>query len=198
MPLTRRQKSKVKELEEISKIAHVDFWNVKDSSDDDDVKDIVLDLAKNRLIRADIIFSYVLTDQLLSELIARHFFDPQKTVRELWETPKFKHFSYHVLEGMSLLRKLALVKEFWQIPKPIEDIITRMNVIRNAIAHVFFPMDKKDFIKIGTVTYKGKDIFTLEGLKVFDDDTNKAVGCLADLAYGKGYPSVDSGAPKRK
>jgi hypothetical protein len=124
MSLTRRQKSKVKELEEISKIAHVDFWSVKDSSDDDDVKDIVLDLAKNRLIRADIIFSYVLTDQLLSELIARHFFDPQKTVRELWETPKFKHFSYHVLEGMSLLRKLALVKECWQIPKPIEDIFS--------------------------------------------------------------------------
>jgi hypothetical protein len=93
-------------------------------------------------------------------------------------------FNYHVLEGMPLLRKLALVKEYHDIPKPIEEIIVLTNTIRNAVAHSFFPMNKRDFKKTGKVTYKGKDIFTLDGLKRFDDDINKAVGCLSNLAFG--------------
>lgn len=96
------------------------------------------------------------------------------------------------------MRKMALVKEYQKIPKPVQEIITLTNIIRNAVAHSFFPMNKRDFKKTGKVTYKGKDIFTLEGLKLFEDDSNKAVGCLADLAFGEGYPTFDSNAPKRK
>jgi hypothetical protein len=85
---------------------------------------------------------------------------------------------------MALLRKLALVKEYKQIPKPIEEIITLTNMIRNAMAHSFFPMNKKDFKRTGLVTYKGKDIYTLDGLKLFNDDANRAVEFLSHLVYG--------------
>lgn len=184
MALTPKQKAKVRELEEISKLACVDFWNVQHSNDDNDVKHIVLDLAKDKLVRCDIVHSYVLIDELLCEMICKIFFDPNKTSMQLWKRPQFKMFNYPVLEGMFLMRKLALVKECNQIPKPVEEIIALTNMIRNALAHSFFPMNKRDFRKTGKVTYKGKDIFTLEGLKIFNADIEKAVGCLSNLAFG--------------
>jgi hypothetical protein len=181
--LTSSQQAKVNELQEISKLVSVDFWNVENSKDDDDQKEVLLELARDRLIRSDIVYSYVLIDESLCELIVRYFFDPTKSSIELWETPQFKMFNYHVLEGMPLLRKLALVKECNDIPKPLEEIIALTNTVRNAVAHSFFPMNKRDFRKTGKVTYKGKDIFTVEGLKRFGDDVDKAVRYLAYLAF---------------
>ncbi|HEX3495559.1 MAG TPA: hypothetical protein VHT02_00030, partial [Methylocella sp.] len=84
MPLTPKQKAKIKELEEISELVGVDFWNVKDSSDDNSVKNVLLDMAKDRIVRADVVFSYVLIDELLSDLICQHFFGNSKTSLQLW------------------------------------------------------------------------------------------------------------------
>ena len=148
----------------------------------------MLDLAKDRTIRADVVFSYVLIHELLSNLICQHFFGTNTTLgrswRREWKKARFQNFNYHVLEGMSLLRKLALVKEFLTVPKDIEDILSRTNIIRNALAHSFFPMNKRDFRKSGIATYKGKDIFSIEGLRVFDADANKAIGFLSNRAHG--------------
>ena len=149
-PLTPKLQAKIKEIEGIARIACVDFWNVPQSKDDDDIRDVVLDLAKDRIIRAEIVYDYVLTDQLLCELIARLFFDPHQTTMELWRNPKYVDFSHHIIENMSLLRKLALVKEHNKIPKPVEQIITRTNTLRNAVAHSLFPEDKRDFKKTRT------------------------------------------------
>jgi hypothetical protein len=85
---------------------------------------------------------------------------------------------------MPLLRKLALDKEFTDIPKPIERIIAHTNVIRNTVAHSFYPENKREFKRTGEVNYKGKNIFTLDGLKSFDEDTSKAVAYLSNLVYG--------------
>jgi hypothetical protein len=49
----------------------------------------------------------------------------------------------------------------------------------------FSPMDKREFERTGKATYKGKDIFRLDGVTLFDHDTNEAVACLSNLAYGK-------------
>jgi hypothetical protein len=92
--------------------------------------------------------------------------------------------NHRAIARVALLRKLALVREYKQIPKPIEEIITLTNMIRNAMAHSFFPMNKKDFRRTEQVTYKGKDLYTLDGLKLFNDDANRAVGCLSHLLYG--------------
>ena len=86
-PLTPKQKAKVEELEEIARLTHVDFWNFQSYDDDNDVRNIVLGLAKDRLVRSDIVYSYVLIDELLCKLIARHFFDPSKSSMQLWKNP---------------------------------------------------------------------------------------------------------------
>jgi hypothetical protein len=121
---------------------------------------------------------------LLCELMSRYFFDPKKTSIQLWKTERFKMFNYHILEGMSLLRKLAFVKECNPIPKSAEEIIALTNTIRNAITHSFFPMNKRNFKHTKKVTYNGKNIFTLNGLKISNKDIERAVECLSNLAFG--------------
>src|SRR2546422_5874251 len=111
MKLTSAQKAKIKTLEQISAIVGVDFWNVEKSDESNDLRNFRLDFAINRLIRSGILSDYVLMDELLCELICRYFFDPTKISIQLWKTAKFKTFNYHVLEELSLMRKLSLVKE---------------------------------------------------------------------------------------
>jgi hypothetical protein len=185
MKLTPTQKAKIKILEQISTIVGVDFWNVGKSDHSNDVRNVLLELAKDRLVRSGILSDYVLMDELLSELICRYFFDPTKTSIQLWRTAKFKTFNYHVLEELSLMKKVSLVKEIAYIPKKIEETIRLTNMLRNAVAHSFFPMNKRDFKRTKKVTYKGKDVFTIDGLNTFNEDTREAIRYLSEIAFGK-------------
>jgi len=182
MSLTATQKAKVKELEAISELARVDFWNVEKSTSTNEAKNSNLYLAKDRLVRCYVVSAYVYIDELLCELIVQNFFDPNKTSIELWKTKPFKPFNYHVIESLALMRKLALVKEFKPIPKRIGRTVDLLNMIRNAVTHSFFPMNNRDIKNAMRVTYKGKDIYTVEGLRVLQEDVNEAAACLRGLA----------------
>jgi len=184
MPLTKAQKKKVEAIKQITKLGGVDFWNIENEPDND-VRNVLLDICKDRLVRVAIVSHYVLFDELLSDIICQHFFDPSKSSFELWKTKRFRNFNYYVLEELSLLRKLSLVKEIRTIPKSIEETLRLTNLLRNAVAHSFFPMNKRDFKRTKKVSYKGKDVFTVEGMTILDTDTDKAVAHLADLAFGK-------------
>jgi hypothetical protein len=162
----------------------VDFWNLENEPDND-VRNVLLDLCRDRLVRTGIVSHYVLIDELLSDVICQQFFDPSKTSIELWKFKRFRNFNYYVLEELSLLKKLALVKAFKTIPKPVEETIRLTNVLRNAVAHSFFPMNKRDFKRTKKVTYKGKDVFTVEGMTLLDADIDRALEYLTDLAFGK-------------
>ena len=108
MKLTPTQKAKIKILEQISTIVGVDFWNVEKSAADNDIRNFLLEFAKDRLVRSGILSDYVLIDEFLSELISRYFFDSTKTSIQLWKTTKFRTFNYHVLEELSLMKKCLL------------------------------------------------------------------------------------------
>jgi hypothetical protein len=184
MAFTPSQKKKVEEIKAIATLVGVDFWNMENERDND-VRRSLLELCQDRLVRTGIVSAYVLIDELLSDIMCQRFFDPKKSSIELWKTTKFRDFNYYVLEELSLLKKLALVKSFKNVPKSVAETIRQTNVVRNAVAHSFFPMNKRDFKKTKRVTYKGKNVFTVEGLSVFDEDTNKAVGFLSEIAFGK-------------
>ena len=76
---------------------------------------------------------------------------------------------------------MSLVKEITHIPKKIEETIRLTNMLRNAVAHSFFPMNKRDFKRTKKVTYKGKDVFTIDGLKTFNEDTREAIRYLSEI-----------------
>jgi hypothetical protein len=91
-----------------------------------------------------------------------------------WKNKKMLTFMHFIMEELFLLRKLSLVKEFRRFDAEPAKTIQALNSLRNAMAHDFLPERKRDCRKTGTVTWKGKDIYTMEGIERFDADMLEA------------------------
>jgi hypothetical protein len=77
---------------------------------------------------------------------------------------------------------MALVHAIKPLPKDVTSAIHRVNTIRNAFAHSFFPENRKEHRKNKKVLYNGKDIRTYEGIETFIDDAHTAFNYLARRA----------------
>jgi hypothetical protein len=76
---------------------------------------------------------------------------------------------------MYLLKKMSLVHAINPLPADVRKAIRKINDVRNALAHSFFPENRKEYRKHkGKVPYGGKDIWTLEGLKKVVSDYRTA------------------------
>jgi hypothetical protein len=64
------------------------------------------------------------------------------------------------------MQKLRFVKAIKHIPKAIVSDIERLNALRNGLAHALFPEN----LKKSKPVYKGKNIFSLEGIKQLQED----------------------------
>jgi hypothetical protein len=109
---------------------------------------------------------YTLIDEFLANRICRYFFGRKRSFPELWRTKRFQLFNHHVIEQLSLLEKHRLAKAIRSLPKPVSRDIEALNILRNGLAHSFFPENLKSAKPI----WKGKDIFTLEGITQLDTD----------------------------
>lgn len=180
--MTKRQKHKIDDIKGIARLGMVAFWDFENIPDHKS-RNTAIEICRDRLVRMMIVSDYVMIDELLSEIMCRHFFDSDKSSIELWKTRRFKTFNYYVLEEMPLMRKLALAKFIRRIPPKIEETIRLTNQLRNAVAHSFFPMNKRDFKRTKRVTYKGRDVFTLAGATELHRDVTRATAFLWPLAY---------------
>jgi hypothetical protein len=79
-------------------------------------------------------------------------------------------------------KKMALVHAIKPLSKDVTSAIHRVNTIRNAFAHSFFPENRKEHRKNKKVLYNGKDIRTYEGIETFIDDAHTAFNYLARRA----------------
>jgi hypothetical protein len=64
------------------------------------------------------------------------------------------------------MEKLAFVKAIKTLPKSVVADVERLNAVRNGIAHAFFPEN----LRSSKPTWKGKDLFSLEGITQFTED----------------------------
>jgi len=112
---------------------------------------------------------YTLIDEYLNEQLCHYVFGRKRSFPKLWKTKKFQNFNYHVLEGLFLLEKLRYVKSFRKIPKKIAKNIDQINVLRNGLAHAFFPEN----LKRSKPIYKGKSIFSVESIAQFVEDMSE-------------------------
>src|SRR5439155_16129345 len=106
--LTKKQQHLVKELDEMYSFLGLDYWNMKERNRE--ARTPLLELMKNHLIRGEVVFQYTLIDEHLNNQLCNYFFGSAKSHIKLWKTAKFRNFNYHVLEELSLLKKLAFVK----------------------------------------------------------------------------------------
>jgi len=113
-----------------------------------------------------VVLQYTLVDEFLSNILCHNFFGRKASFIRLWKTKRFRNFNYFVIEKLSLMEKLAFVKALKKLPKSVTSDVERLNALRNGIAHAFFPEN----LRSSKPTWKGKDIFTVEGLTAFVED----------------------------
>lgn len=167
MALTKHQRRLVNELGEVASLLRLDYHEIE--SYERDARTPLLERMKRQFIIGEVITSYTLTDEHLNVEIAHFFFGRKRNFIALWKTKKFKLFNYHVLEELSLMAKLRFVKSITKMPKAVAADIERLNALRNGLAHAFFPEN----LKKSRPEWKGRNIFTLEGLQSFLEDVAK-------------------------
>jgi len=189
--LTPLQKRLLAELEEIGSLTRLDYMNIVDY--DPEERTARLRLMKNQLVRSQVIADYTFVDEMLGAAICHYFFGRKKTFIRLWKTKKFRNFNHYILEVLSLSEKLRLVKAISKVPKTVVSNIEALNALRNGLAHAFFPEN----LRSSKPVYKGKGIFTCEGLETFIDDMGKISYFFLHLNFGvREQPEQDHGQPE--
>ena len=144
--LTLKQRRLIAEFEEIATSIQMDYWNILDYSKEG--RTIILESMKQQLIRSEIIMKYTLIDEFLSVIMCHYYFKVPKqqfTFPGLWRTKKFQIFAHYFLDETYLLKKMAIVNVIREIPSPIKSAIARINDVRNAVAHSFFPENRRQY-----------------------------------------------------
>jgi hypothetical protein len=184
MALTRAQKRLYDQAKEIAGLAMVDIWEVEQW--DSEARLPLLRIAIAHMVVAEVVTRYTLFDQVLSDLILKYFYKSKSKNQFLfWRRKKFLRFVHYILDEMFLLKKMELVNAIRPLPSEVRSTLHKVNMIRNAMAHSFFPENRKEYKKVGKVLYDGKDIRTPEGLQAFKDDCHTAWVYLATRAFGK-------------
>lgn len=166
MALTAKQQVLIGELDAVFSSLLLDYWNAEKWPAK--WRTTQLEVALRFAIRGEVVHQYTLVDELLACRICRYFFGKRR-FPELWRNNKFRLFNYHVIEELSLIPKLRFLKSISTFPKPIAADIERLNSLRNALAHSFFPEN----LKRNRPMWKGKEIFGSAGFASFSDDMDK-------------------------
>lgn len=171
--LTPKQKKIVAEIREVARLAGLDLDAV--CAGHSLGKTTALQLLERKLIRAEVIHTYTLIDEILACSICGFYFTSDFP-RE-WKRKPFQLFNYHVIEELSLLQKLRFVKSIKPRVKRFAGDIEALNALRNGLAHAFFPEN----LKKNKPLWKGLPIFSLDGMKRFANDSDELVAQLVKI-----------------
>lgn len=163
--LTKKQKRLMAELHRLYDLLSLDFYDIKAYPKNQ--RTVRLELMKRAAVRQEVVTAYTHVDEYLASELCVHFFGSKKSFPDLWKTKRFQLFNAHFLEEVSLIPKFRYVKSLRKVPKPIAADIERLNALRNAVAHSFFPEN----VRKSRAEWKGKSIFTFEGIERFAQDT---------------------------
>ena len=71
-----------------------------------------------------------------------------------------------LLSELSLIQKVRELRTIPPVPSTVSRTIDRLNAVRNAVADSFYGPSRY------STSYRGKDVFTLEGLRLVLEDTD--------------------------
>jgi hypothetical protein len=183
-PLTRLQKKLLAELREIAELARLDYENIL--AYDVEERTVRLRVMKNQIVRSQVIADYTFVDEMLGAAICHYFFGRKRGFIKLWKTSKFRTFNHYIVEVLSLSEKLRLVKAIAKVPKGVAANIEALNALRNGLAHALFPEN----LRSSKPFYKGKDIFTREGLQRFIEDMSGISEFFMKYNFGVRRPAT--------
>ena len=167
--LNPTQRNLIKELEEICGHYNLDWYNI--GAYPPDQRTPYLQVARDKIVRGQVITYFTVVDDLLATEICRYYFGRRQSLFKLWRTRKFKIFNHYVIEELHTLQKLRHVRAIRKVPSSIVSDIERLNALRNTLAHTLFPENTRK----GLAKWKGVSIFSVAGLKALQQDFEKVV-----------------------
>jgi hypothetical protein len=162
--LSSKQRRILLELEQIASLLRLDDGRIKEYEREE--RTPRLEFMTRHFIIGEVVTQYTLIDEYLNSQLCDYFFGRGKNYIKLWKTKEFQNFNYYVLETLTLMEKLRFVKAITKLPKSVAANIERINGLRNGLAHAFFPEN----LRAAKPVYKGLNIFTFEGIRLFVDD----------------------------
>jgi len=194
LALTPKQRRLRKEIEDIASMVDMDHWNILDYKPT--ARTSRLEAAKDKLIRGHVIAEYTFVDQLLTLAIWRYYFyesSKKKPLAQRWRMKKFRTFNQDLIGEAFLLKKFELVHAIRKVPGEVSSAIHRINEVRNALAHAFYPEKRRKYWPHKKVMY-GKadkaDIFSKDGVEKFRQDCELVEAYLERRAFGKPGPQA--------
>lgn len=175
MKLTKKQSQLT---EEVNHLLNLLKLSPDVSEVDPELRTTHLELAKRELVISGVLGRYLFMDELLNDVICREFFPRERPYPELWRTKKFKAFNYYVLERIYLVQKAEFVRNRIRMPKKVYKDLLALNDLRNALAHSFFPENRR--VK---PYWKGTDIFSKPGFEQFWDDMTEMSNFFFNRIY---------------
>jgi hypothetical protein len=175
--LTRKQRQLRKEIEKIASAIGMDHWNMEEYEGPPEYRTEVLKRMQDQLVRSEVVMRYTLLDEFLTDIICDYYFRRKKgqvSYRTLWKTKPFKIFVHHLMDETYVLKKMAIVHAIKAIPSDASSAIARINDVRNALTHSFFPEHRRRYMADQKVIYKGVHLFSVEGVEKFGEDYNLA------------------------
>ncbi|SRR6266702_3667437 len=171
MALTKRLQQLLADRRELALLTGIDVGKLDKYSSDWHEADVTM--AIRQIVIGRIVTDYTLVDEMLGEIVVKYFFSsnaihwgPQ------WRTKKFRIFVHHLLDETFLLKKMAIVDAIKPMPSDVRAKIHRLNSLRNAVAHSFFPENRKEYKKTKKVLCQGKDLFKPNGFLGYREDTS--------------------------
>lgn len=189
MALTAHQRRLLKDIKQIANIVKVDYPQIAKAYEPDE-RTTILRLMKDKIVRGDVVVKYTLIDEFLTDIICDYFFERKEPhYGRLWRTKPFRVFVHYIMDETYLLKKLSIVHAIRVVPKDVRSAITRINDVRNDLAHTFFPQQRRRYVRGKKVVYDGVHLFTTAGVKRFTDDFDLAYEYLRKRL---GAPSLEA------
>jgi hypothetical protein len=172
--LTKKQTKYVRLLREVFELLGLDFENIRDYPSAEE-RSVHLKRVLVHLVRGEVITQFTLIDDLLTHQLA--FKILANRVTNPWQSKRFRTVKAALAESrLPLSRKLDVFRSLAKVPDDVVTIISRLNKLRNHMAHQFFLDDlpKK-------LNYAGKNILSVEGLRLFKSDQERAFDYLISV-----------------
>ncbi len=170
MALTKTQRLLLKEARSIASLVKLDIWDIENK--EKEARTPLLRIAISQMVIAEVVIQYTLLDEILTDLACRYYFKKKGKRFILWRQKKFRVFVNYVMDEMFLIKKMELVQAIRPLPREVRSTVHRVNSIRNAMAHSFFPENRKEHRKVGKVLYLEK---ISERVKVWRDSRKIAM-----------------------
>jgi hypothetical protein len=160
-------------------------WQNNPDHEDNIIK---LERVKENLIRSCVVQAYVLVDETLGYVIENYFLSAPKKGMPQEAKDKSLLFHHFLTQDVFYTKKLDIVGELYDVPDKGLSSLRALNNIRNAMAHSYSPKERREYKKDNKmIKYKNKDIYTMDGFKLLNQDIDLSLDLLGPLAFPDNY-----------